>query len=603
MSVRTLNDIFKLTTTISRPAVLRYKRDERWIDMSVPEFSDSVRHFSTGLRSLGVKPGDRIAILSENRPEWAIADYATLAAGAVSVPIYPTLLGYQIEYILNDCGAVAVVVSNREQLEKVLEIRRHCPALHSIIVCDSTERPWEAVRSFDSIKRLGEELEAKEGPERFHSLLDSSRPDDVATLVYTSGTTGNPKGAMLTHGNITSNVVTVSALLPFHAGDVALCILPLSHILERMADFSYLYKGGTIAYAESVTKVADNLQEVRPDVFVGVPRLYEKMYATIQLNVSMMPPARQKLFRWAERHGRDRLPFMVEHRPIPVTLKLQSAVADRLIFSKIKERLGGRVRFIISGGAPLSADLAAFFIGAGIEIYEGYGLTETSPVISANTPDARRLGTVGRPIPGVEVRIAKDGEILTRGPHVMKGYYNNPDATAQAIDAEGWFQTGDIGEIDRDGFLKITDRKKDLIINAYGKNVAPQPLENLLKSSPYIGTPVLIGDRRKYMAALIIPNFEKLERDAHEMGVPFHSREELVRHPDVVALMQKEIDGFNAMLDRQEQIRRFTILPGDFSVDTGEITPTLKVKRKVVDQKYKDLIDRMYVDEGSSDQS
>jgi long-chain acyl-CoA synthetase len=602
MQVRTLNDIYLKTSSIDRPAIMKYKKGDRWHDITVPEFRDTVRHFSTGLRCLGVKPGDRVAILSENRPEWTMSDFAILALGAVSVPIYPTLLGWQIEYILNDSGSVAVICSTDEQLKKVMEIRSHCPALHHIIVCDPPQTTLSNVYTFRQIVESGRVDETKNGRARFDELLARAKPEDLATLVYTSGTTGNPKGAMLTHGNISSNVATTAGTVPFEPGDTALSILPLSHILERMVDFFYLYQGGTIAYAEDVTKVAQNLQEIRPQFFAAVPRLFEKMRARIMDNVATAPKARQKIFHWALGVAEKRLPYRVERKPMPPGLAIQSKIADKLVFSKILERLGGRVKYVVSGGAPLSAELAAFFIGAGVEILEGYGLTETSPVIAVNRPDLRRIGTVGPVIQGVEVKIAADGEILTRGPHVMKGYWNNPEATAQAIDAEGWFHTGDIGEFDKDKCLKITDRKKDIIINAYGKNIAPQPLEALLKSSPYVGTPVLIGDRRKYLTALIVPNFEKLERDAKEMGVHAASPAELVRDEKVRGLIQNEIDRFNQNLDRQEKIRRFALLPRDFSIDEDEITPSLKVKRKVIDKKYKDVIDSMYVDEDLIDE-
>jgi long-chain acyl-CoA synthetase len=321
------------------------------------------------------------------------------------------------------------------------------------------------------------------------------------------------------------------------------------------------------------------------------------MRARVMDNVATAPPARQKIFHWALKVAEERLPYIIDNKPLPLGLKLKSAVADKLVFSKILARLGGNVKYVVSGGAPLSAELAAFFIGAGVQILEGYGLTETSPVISVNTPTKRRLGTVGPVISGVEVKIASDGEILSRGPHIMKGYWNNPEATAQAIDAEGWFHTGDIGEIDADGFLKITDRKKDIIINAYGKNIAPQPLEALLKSSPYVGTPVLIGDRRKFLVALIVPNFEKLTRDAAAQGLTFSSQEELVKDDRVKKMIQDEIDRFNQNLDRQEKIRRIALLPRDFTIDEDEITPSLKVKRKNIDKKYKDVIDQLYKDE------
>ncbi len=599
MSVKTLNDIYLRTSTIERPSVMKYKKNGEWLDIGLEEFTQTVRHFSTGLRMLGVKREDRVAILSENRPEWTLADFAIMAAGAVSVPVYPTLLAWQIEYILNDSGAVAVIASDSEQLEKIQQIADHCPSIHHIIVCDPPSTLPDGVKTFRTVVEAGSACEASEGTNRFDELVRSRTPDDLATIVYTSGTTGNPKGAMLTHGNITSNVLATTRIISFSPGDITLSILPLSHILERTGDFAYLHEGACIAYAESVLKVRDNLQEVRPHVFAAVPRLFEKMQAAIMENVAVSSPGKQKIFHWALGVAEERLPYRVENRSMPMGLAIRSAIADKLVFRKILDRLGGRVNFVLSGGAPLSSELAAFFIGAGLEIFEGYGLTETSPVISINTPEHRRIGSVGRPIPGVEVKIAADGEILTRGPHVMKGYWNNPEATAQVIDAEGWFYTGDIGEIDSDGFLTITDRKKDMIINAYGKNIAPQPLEALLKSSPYIATPVLIGDRRKYLSALLIPNFEKLVRDAKAMNISFDSPAELIEHEKVRQIFQDEIDRFNRNLDRQEKIRAFRLLAEDFTIESGEITPSLKVKRKVVDEKYKSLIDAMYQDEAS----
>ena len=593
---KTLNDIYATTVSIDRPAIMKYKSGDKWVDVTVPEFRDTVRGLAYALNELGVKSGDRVAILSENRPEWTMSDFAILCAGAVTVPVYPTLLGWQIEYILNDAGTVVIVCSNKEQLDKVLEIRGHVPCLNTIIVCDPPSPLPPGVRTFREVVESGLKFE-KTNPDWFEQSRTSRRPDDLATLVYTSGTTGNPKGAMLTHGNITSNVATVRDVVPIKAGDVALSILPLSHIFERMLDFLYYLKGGTVAYAENVNKVADNLQEIRPQYFAGVPRLFEKMRSRVLDKVASDPPAKQKIFAWAVKIGEQRLPYIVDHKPMPLGLKLKSAIATKLVFSKILARLGGNVKFVVSGGAPLSAELGAFFVGAGVEILEGYGLTETSPVISVNRPDKRRIGTVGPIIPGVEVKIAPDGEILSRGPHIMKGYWNNPEATAQAIDDQGWFHTGDIGEIDKDGFLKITDRKKDILINAYGKNIAPQPLEALLKSSPYVGTPVLIGDRRKFLIALIVPNFEKLEREASALGVQYQTKEELVSNDKVKSLIQNEIDRFNQNLDRQEKIRRFALLPRDFTIEDDEITPSLKVKRKNIDKKYKHIIDTLYADE------
>ncbi len=598
MEITTLTDIYAATCELQRDAAMMYKKDGRWVKIAVSEFRDAVRWFSTGLRVLGVKPGDRVAILSENRPEWTIGDFAILCAGAVTVPVYPTLLPHQIEYVLKDSNSVLVLCSTEEQMKKITEIKPHCPSVHNIIVCDPPPRLPEEVLTFQQIVEDGKKEEAASGRARFDELRTACKPDDLATLVYTSGTTGDPKGAMLTHGNIGSNVNAVTKVLKLQQGWVALSILPLSHILERTADYAYLSMGGTVAYAENVNKVRDNLQEVKPDVFAAVPRLFEKMRMGVMDGIAQKPPLLQKISRWALGVAAERLPYRVDPtKSMPLGLALRSKAAEKLVFSKIMEKLGGRVQYVLSGGAPLSPELAAFFIGAGLEILEGYGLTETSPVIAVNTPERRRIGTVGPLIPGVEVKIAEDGEILTRGPHVMKGYWNKPEATTQAIDPDGWFHTGDIGLIDKDGYLKITDRKKDIIINAYGKNIAPQPLENDLKSSPYIATPVILGDRRKFLTALLIPNFEKLERDVAAHGITWKTREELVSNATVQAIFQSEIEKFNKNLDRQEKIRRFTILANDFTIDNDEITPSLKVKRKVIDKRYKDVIDAMYVDE------
>jgi long-chain acyl-CoA synthetase len=598
MEIKTLNDIYRVTCTIDRPAAMKVKKNGVWVVTTVPQLRDTVRYFSNGLRALGVKPGDRVAILSENRPEWAMADFAILAAGAVTVPVYPTLLGWQIEYILNDAGVVAVICSTDEQYQKIAGIRGHVPSINNLIICDvPAGGSAQGVLHFDEVVATGKKDEESNGRARFDELLTSRTAADLATLVYTSGTTGNPKGAMLTHGNIASNVVAVNSVMPLDSGTTALSILPLSHILERAADYAYFYRGVTVAYAENVVKVGENLQELHPEYFAAVPRLFEKMRARVIDGVAEKSAVQQKMFRWALGVAEERLDYRVKLTPMPFGLAVKSFIADKTVFKKILARLGGNVRFVLSGGAPLSPELAAFFIGAGLEILEGYGLTETSPVITINTPTKRKIGTVGPMIPGVEVKIADDGEILSRGPHIMRGYFNNPEATAQAIDQDGWFHTGDIGLIDEEGFLKITDRKKDIIINAYGKNIAPQPLEALLKSSPYIGTPVLIGDRRKFLVALLVPNFEKLERDAAAMGIGFHSKEELVGNEKVIALYQNEIDRFNKNLDRQEKIRRFALLPRDFTIEADEITPSLKVKRKSIDKKYKEIIDQLYIDE------
>jgi long-chain acyl-CoA synthetase len=429
-------------------------------------------------------------------------------------------------------------------------------------------------------------------PGIFDQRRSRVRPEDVATIIYTSGTTGEPKGAMLTHGNFVSNVVSASEVVPFSADAVALSFLPLSHVFERMLDYAYLYRTATIAYAESVEKLAANFLEVNPHCFGAVPRVYEKVYDRIQTKAAQGGGLKKKLFDWAVGVARRRVGYVDRGEPMPAGLAFRFRIADALVLKKIRAALGKNFRFAVSGGAPLSRDLAEFFIGAGVQIYEGYGLTETSPVICVNGPGRSRLGTVGRAIRGVEVRIADDGEILTRGPHIMKGYFNKPEATSEAIDRDGWFHTGDIGEI-RDGYLSITDRKKDLIVLAGGKKAAPQPIENALKRSPYVALPVVIGDRQKFLAALIVPNFDRLRQwaAAEKVDVKWDA---LDAEPAVRRLFQADIDAYNAGRPHHEQIRAFALLPSDLTVEDGSITPTLKVKRRILESRYASLIEAMY---------
>jgi long-chain acyl-CoA synthetase len=593
---RTLSELFYASVdTYRKPDHLRYKADGQWRDISSEEFRRAVEETSLGLRELGVEKGDRVALLSENRPEWAFVDLATLAAAGVVVPIYGTLPPAQALYILNDCQAKVCVVSTELQLRKLAEIRGQAPHLRHVVRMVATAQPAADTITLDELRARGRAALAKDA-QAVRRRAAEARADDLATLVYTSGTTGDPKGVMLSHRNIVSNVDgSKQVFMEFGPADVALSFLPLSHIFERMAGYYMMLQAGcTIAYAEGVEQVPANMAEVRPTVMCSVPRLYEKMYARINEKVAADPPARQKIFRWALGVGRELFRHQVEKRPPGPLLKLKGAVANKLVFSKVKERVGGRLRVFVSGGAPLAREIAEFFGAAGLTILEGYGLTETSPVITCNRPDDFRPGTVGKPIPGVEVKIAEDGEILTRGPHVMKGYYKKPEATAEAIDAEGWFHTGDVGIFDRDGFLVITDRKKDIIVTSGGKNIAPQPIENLLKTNAYIGEIVMIGNQRHFPAALVIPKFEALEKWARDQGLPFSSREELVERPEVIALYDRTVRELTAHLAPFEKIKKLALLPREFTLETGELTPKLSVKRRVVEQKYKHVIDRLY---------
>jgi long-chain acyl-CoA synthetase len=596
MTTGTLCDLFYRSVDTYRKAEhLKSKVDGQWRPWSSDEFRTAVEELSLGLRALGVEKGDRVAILSENRPEWAIADLATLAAGAVDVPIYSTLTPAQVKYILEDSQAKVVFVSSVAQARKVAEVRAQLPNLKHFVRMGSGPDFPEGFGAIEEVQQKGRPALAAD-PQAVRQRAAEVKAEDLATLIYTSGTTGDPKGVMLVHSNIVSNVAAVRQVFHvFSQDDVALSFLPLCHIFERMAGYYMMLEvGATIAYAESVEAVPANMAEVRPTLMCSVPRLYEKIYARVLEKVAGDPPTRQKIFRWAIGVGR-RLFLHRSARTSPSVLdRARGLAADKLVFGKIRARTGGRLKLFVSGGAPLSREINEFFGAVGLQILEGYGLTETSPVITCNRPDRFKPGTVGLPLPGVEVSIAPDGEILTRGPHVMKGYYNKPQATAEAIDAEGWFHTGDVGVIDADGFLTITDRKKDLIVTSGGKNIAPQPIENVIKNSPLVGEVVMIGDRRNFPSALVVPNFESLEKWARDKGLAATPREQLVERPEVVALYDQAIRDLTPHLAQFERIKKVALLPHEFTLEAGELTPTLKVKRRVIEQKYKDVIDRIY---------
>jgi long-chain acyl-CoA synthetase len=589
---RNLVDLFyDSVDTYDKPRHLLYKKGGAWQAISSAEFRRAVEELALGLVALGVEAGDRVGILSENRPEWAFADLATLAAGAVDVPIYASSTPAQVLYILKDSGARAVFVSSAAQAAKVAEVRAQLPDLRHVV---GMEDGGPGVTTLAEVREKGRPALAAD-PAAVRRRSAGLGPDDLATIIYTSGTTGEPKGVMLSHGNIASNVASAAAVFPvFGPQDLALSFLPLCHIFERMAGhYLMLSRGVTVAYAESVDAVPANMGEVRPTVMFSVPRLYEKMHARIQERVAADPPLRRRIFGWALRVGLESFRHRVARTPAPASLRLKRAFAERLVFAKIKRRTGGRLRVFVSGGAPLSRELVEFFGAVGLLILEGYGLTETSPVITVNRPGDFRPGTVGPAVEGVEVKIAPDGEILTRGPHVMKGYYKKPAATAEAIDRDGWFHTGDVGFL-QDGFLTITDRKKDIIVTSGGKNIAPQPIEGALKQSPLIADAVMIGNQRNFASALVVPKFDALEKWAAARGIAYRDREELVRRPEIVAQYEQTVKEATGGLARFEQIKKIALLPREFSLEGGELTPTLKVKRRVVEQKYKDVIDRMY---------
>ncbi|MBN2245282.1 MAG: long-chain fatty acid--CoA ligase [Candidatus Aminicenantes bacterium] len=590
--IETISQLF-LNTVKSFPKddFMLYKQDGKYIPISTNEYYEWVKHFSLALLELGIKRGDKLIILAENGPKWVMADLANICLGGISVPVYTSLIPEQIKYIIDNSDAKVVVVSDLELWKKVESIRGQLNKVeHYISFMD--EAPAEDVFTFKEIIEKGRKVD-EENPGLFEKKSEEIKPDDIASIIYTSGTTGVPKGVQLTHGNFLSNVKTCSSILDFDYKDTVLSFLPLSHVLERMVTFTYIYRGCTVAYAESVETVAENLLEIRPNIMVSVPRVFEKIYSRVMDNVLASPSLKRKIFFWAANVGRQYSQFKLNNRSIPGSLQFKRNLAHKLVFSKIIEKTGGRVKFFVSGGAALSKDIAEFFYAMGLVVLEGYGLTETSPVIAVNTFDNLRFGSVGKPIPGVEVKIAEDGEILTRGPHVMKGYYKMPAETMEAMEGD-WFHTGDIGHLDEDGFLVITDRKKDLIVTSGGKNVAPQMIENILKIQPFITSAVVIGDGRKFVSALIVPDFDKLEAFAKEKDLIYSNRKELIENEVIVKKIEEEVEKCSRNLAPYEQIKKIILLERDFELEEGEVTPSLKVRRNIVQKKYAAQIDALY---------
>ncbi len=568
----------------------RYK--EGWHEHTWADVNTFVREIAKGFIELGVGEGDRVAIMAETCPQWSWIDVATASIRGVIVTIYPTSTAAQMAYILRDSGATVLVASGPAELTKFQEVADSLPQIKHVVVFDTNvDSRGETIHTLDELRARGR---PGDHDETLEARLDAVEPDDLLTLIYTAGTTGDPKGVMLTHGNLMSNVNATLQLIPLKDDDVALSFLPLSHTLERMAHYTFLRRPIPIAYAEDISRLVQNMQEIRPTLMVAVPRIYEKIYTRILDSIESGSRFRKDTFEWALNIGRQVSALKLNGRPNPLVLHMQYKIAKKMVFDKLAERMGGRLRFFMSGGAPLAKELAEFFHAVGILICEGYGLTETSPVITTNTPEVLRFGTVGKPIPGAEVRIADDGEILTRGPHVMRGYYNSPEATRVVLDDDGWLRTGDIGEFDADGFLKITDRKKDIIVTASGKNVAPQNIENLLKMENYIEQSCVLGDNRSFLVALLVPSFAALEEWAVEAGLPHDDRQTLVALPETQALFQKAVDHVNGQLARHEAIEKFALLSEEFSVDNDMLTPTMEIKRKEVMRKNEKLIASLY---------
>jgi long-chain acyl-CoA synthetase len=598
--VTTLVELFRRAVSRERN-LLNYKKDGHWRSCSSRELESQVRAVAMGLYALDVRVGNRVGILSENRVEWTIADLGVINCGAVDAPIYSTQSPKQVAYILNDAGVEVLFISNQAQYDRVRDALNNCPKLRVIISFDPINAPAGRVMNFSDLLTRGRVADEAE-PELYETLREIVTPESLATLIYTSGTTGDPKGVMLTHANLVSNTLANFKNSELKEGEAALTFLPFSHILERTTIYMYLHAGVTVYYAESVETVARDMAEVRPHFMTSVPRLFEKVQARALEKAEEKGERRAAIARWAMDVAKQWALIRSEGRDPGVVLNLKRKVADALVYSKLREALGGRVRALVSGGAPLAPELARFFYGAGMPIYQGYGLTESSPVITCNTPRANRLGSVGKPIPGVRVRIAEDGEILASGPNVMRGYYNRPTETEEALetDSEGrvWLRTGDIGYLDADGYLFITDRKKDLIKTSGGKYVAPQPIENAIKRSQYVNQVVVVGDGRKFPAALIVPQMDALRVYARRQGI-VAEESELINHPKIIDLIEREVETRTTDLSQYEKIKAVLLLPRELTVEGGELTPTLKIKRRVVVEKNKGRIDRLYASKES----
>lgn len=579
--------------------VIRFKQDKQWTGITGERLIERTRNTALGLYSEGVRKGDRVAILAESGPLWSISDYAILSLGAINTPIYPTQAVHQVEYILADSEPELLFISTAKQMKRVDEALKKFPHLRAVTFQTGVE--GENIISFDELESRGARL-AAEQPDLFDALSSDVHPQDLASIIYTSGTTGEPKGALLTHSNIAFNAVSAGAFLEIEPDNLMLSFLPMSHIFERMVLYLCMHFGVQINFSGGIETVASDMKEVRPTLMSAVPRLLEKIYSRIQKTASDGGKLKKMIFEWASSVARRTAQLTTEGKPLPPLVELQHEIADHLVYGKLREVVGGRMMRIVSGSAALPSDIALFFIGAGIPVLQGYGLTETSPVISVNTLRHHRVGSVGRPITGVEVKIAPDDEILTRGPHVFEGYFKKDEETsASFLDDTGgrWFKTGDIGHLDEDGFLSITDRKKDLIKTSAGKYVAPQMLEGMIGQSEFVEQTVIIGDKRKYVSALIVPDFERLRAWAKQESIETADREQLIADRRVVDLYKAEVSRLTRSLADYEKVKRVALLAREFSIDNGELTPTLKVRRRVVEEKHRELIESLYT--GGSD--
>jgi long-chain acyl-CoA synthetase len=577
----------------NKPDTVSEKRGDQWVHISATEFVRRVRHIALGLSQLGIHPGDRVGLISENRPEWSIVDLALLSVGAITVPLYTTQAPDQIRYILEDSGARALMISGGRVLKHARPGFEGLDRLTDIVVFDPKSVPGvNRAVSLEDVEARGEAFN-REDPAAFDKLVARGRAEDLATIIYTSGTTGEPKGVMLTHDNFIANVRSITTGLSISPRDVSLSVLPLSHIFERTVFYVFCYVGVSVHYATSFDQIGEFLREVKPTIMTAVPRLFEKVYHRIVKKGMSAGDLKSKVFERSLAVGQRVAELEDKKQRVPLSLRAKHAIADRLVFTKWREGIGGRLRYFVSGGAPLSPTLSYSFLGAGIKILQGYGMTETC-IVCANRSEDNRVGSIGKPFKGIEVAIADDGEMLVRGPNVMRGYYGNPEATL-AVMRDEWFATGDVGYIDDEGHIYITDRKKDLFKLSNGKYVAPQQIESLLKQSEFVNQVVVVGSSRKYPAALIVPDWEALKsalRAAGETAAGTH--QEIAQQAAAVKIVQRDVTTITAHLADYERVRRVALLAEEFSIDGGELTPTLKVKRAVIDDRYGELIDEMY---------
>ncbi|MBK7391960.1 MAG: long-chain fatty acid--CoA ligase [Chloracidobacterium sp.] len=591
---QTLPQLFRRSVTeYGLPDALNHKDGDEWRSISSAKMVERAENIALGLYSLGLRKGDRAAILAPNSPEWTLSDAGCQFAGVVDVPIYTTLSPDTVRYIIDDSAARVFFLKDADAYKRLLPALESCSSIDKFVLFDGGIDANNVV-SLESLESDGADLR-----DTHHSLLqelaDAIDPQDIATLIYTSGTTGEPKGVMLTHANLISNVIDASERFVFTGVDISLSVLPLSHVFERTGMYVYIMYGMRVFYAESIEKVPENLKEVRPTVFIGVPRIFEKVFERARLKATQSGRINELIFDWAIDIAKEFAALKESGQPIPMALTAKHGVADKIVYSKLRDFFGGNLRFCITGGAALPDEIYLIFTGAGISIMQGYGLTETSPVISSNNPTAVRVGTVGRPIRNVEVRIAEDGEIEVSGPGVMAGYYHKEDATREAFTDDGWFKTGDIGTVDGDGYLKITDRKKELFKTSGGKYIAPSPIEQMIRSSRFVNQAVLVGNERKFPAALIVPNFEMLESYANLKELDIKTPAEFCSHPRIIDLFQRQIESHTIGLAQYEKVKKFALLDHELTVENGELTPTLKTKRRVVDEKYSDIIDSLYL--------